>query len=117
MKTINKYLFFASLPLVILGLILFIVNNVWTISSIIITSVGAGILLFNLVVKRQTALAFMGKRSTKYGLNALIVSLVVFGILALLNFTLFRHSWRVDTTSSGQFSLAEQPFCWILYLK
>ena len=108
MKNINKYLLIASLPLVILGLILFIVNNVWTTPSIVITSVGAGILLFNLVVKRQTALAFMGKRSTKYGLNALIVSLVVLGILVLINFTLFRHSWRVDTTTSGQFSLAEQ---------
>ncbi|MCH8927521.1 MAG: GldG family protein [Candidatus Marinimicrobia bacterium] len=108
MKNYNKYLLIASFPLVILGILLFIVNNVWTVSSVIITSVGAGILLFNLVVKRQMAFAFLGKRSTKYGLNAIIVSFVVLGILVLINFTLFRHSWRIDTTSSGQFSLAEQ---------
>lgn len=108
MKNYNKYLLIASLPLIILGIILFIVNNMWTISSIIFTSVGAGIILLNLVVRRQEAVAFMGKRSTKYGLNAVIVSLVILGILVLINFTMFRHSWRVDTTSSGQFSLAEQ---------
>jgi len=108
MKNYNKYLLIASLPLVILGILLFIVNNVWTASSIIATSLGAAILLFNLVMNRQLALVFMGKRSTKHGLNAIIVSIVVLGILVLINFTLFRHSWRVDTTASGQFSLAEQ---------
>ena len=104
----SKYILFGAFLSLLTGLLLYVVNNIWTTAGIVFTSVGGAVLLLKIVLNRRNVLSFIGKRSTRYGANAIILSLIVLGILALGNFSLKRHSWRVDTTSSGQYSLADQ---------
>ena len=108
MTNIYKYIPVAGIAALLAGLFMFLVNNLWTISSKVFLITGILILLLSAVIKRDTVLAYLRKRSTKYGFNAVMLSMIVLGILVLANYTLNRHSWRLDTTSSGQYSIAPQ---------
>jgi ABC-type uncharacterized transport system involved in gliding motility auxiliary subunit len=48
------------------------------------------------------------QRSTKYGANALLASLIFVGVLGLLNYISTRHHHRFDLTEQGVFSLSPQ---------
>ena len=108
MTNIYKYLPIGGVAALLAGLFLFLVNNLWTISSKVFLITGASILLLSAVIKRDSVFGYLRKRSTKYGINAVVLSIIVLGILVLANYTLNRHSWRLDTTSSGQYSVAPQ---------
>ena len=108
MTNIYKYLPIVGVAALLAGLFLFLVNNLWTISSKVFLITGTSILLLSAVIKRDSVFGYLRKRSTKYGFNAVVLSIIVLGILVLINYTLNRHSWRLDTTSSGQYSVAPQ---------
>ncbi len=108
MKNIYKQLTISGIISLLAGIFLYLVNNLWTTSSKVFLTIGILSLLILAGIKRESVFGFMGKRSTKYGFNAIILSVLVLGILSLANFTLSRHSWRYDTTSSGQYSLSDQ---------
>ena len=55
---------------------------------------------------RQSFGTFLGERSTRYGANAALYSLLFLGILLMANFLAARHFKRFDTTESGVFSLS-----------
>jgi ABC-type uncharacterized transport system involved in gliding motility auxiliary subunit len=48
------------------------------------------------------------QRSTKYGANALLASLIFVGVLGLLSYISTRHHHRFDLTEQGVFSLSPQ---------
>lgn len=108
MTNVFKYLSIGGITFLLTGLFLYLVNNLWTTSSKVFLIAGALILLAVAVIKRDTVLGYTRKRSTVYGFNTVVLSIIVFGILALANYTLNRHSWRFDTTSAGQYSIAAQ---------
>ena len=60
--------------------------------------------LFN----RRAFVAFLTKKSTRYGANMALVLFLVLGILVSLNMLAKQHSWRKDLTRSGQNTLSEQ---------
>lgn len=47
-------------------------------------------------------------RALLYGANAVILTLIVFGIIAALNYAAFKHGGRYDVTSGGLYSLSDQ---------
>ncbi len=49
----------------------------------------------------------LGKRSTKFGANALAMILIVLGLLIVVNFLGNRHHHRFDITAGGRFSLSD----------
>ena len=51
---------------------------------------------------------FLGERSTKYGAQAVLYSLIFFGILILVNYISVKNPHRFDMTKSGIFSVAPQ---------
>jgi gliding motility-associatede transport system auxiliary component len=50
--------------------------------------------------------AFLGERSTKFGANAALYSVLFIGILVMVNFLAARHFKRFDTTEAGVYSLS-----------
>ena len=60
---------------------------------------------------------FKYKRSTSYTMNAILLSLIVLGILAVLNFMGSRHFKRFDFTQQKLFSLAPQSIKVVKSLK
>jgi ABC-type uncharacterized transport system involved in gliding motility auxiliary subunit len=71
--------------------------------------IGGGVLLLvAIVIGFRHILDFFAKRSSQLGTNAIILSVGVIAILALLNFLGFRHSKRFDLTTDKLFSVSDQ---------
>lgn len=51
---------------------------------------------------------FLGERSTRYGTNTIVASLLFIAILVVLNVLAYRHHARVDLTSQQVYSLSPQ---------
>jgi ABC-type uncharacterized transport system involved in gliding motility auxiliary subunit len=55
---------------------------------------------------RESLGTFLGERSTKFGANAALYSILFVGILVMVNFLSARHFERFDTTEAGVYSLS-----------
>ena len=60
------------------------------------------------VLHFETVKAFSGRRSTKMGLNSVLMILLFSGILVIVNFLAARHSVRWDLSENQNFTLAPQ---------
>ncbi len=56
----------------------------------------------------ETLKEFSSQRSTKFGLNSILMVLIFIAILSILNFILARHEVRFDLSDAGTFSLSPQ---------
>lgn len=79
-------------------------------SAYVLIHVGLGLLLLILYVtaSRENLTNFLGERSTKYGANAVVYSLIFLAILGVLNYLAARHNHRFDLTKQNVFSLSTQ---------
>lgn len=102
-----KYLALPGLALVTAGLIAGIVAG-WTLLPAGLLIGGIGLLLLGLVLGNQGQGRFWAQRSTEAGANALVSTLAVLAILALVNFLAVRYASRVDLTENQIFTLAPQ---------
>ncbi|MGB3308495.1 MAG: Gldg family protein [Nodosilinea sp.] len=102
-----KYLALPGLALVTAGLIAGIVAG-WTLLPAGLLIGGIGLLLLGLVLGNQGQGRFWAQRSTEAGANALVSTLAVLAILALVNFLAVRYASRVDLTENQLFTLAPQ---------
>jgi ABC-type uncharacterized transport system involved in gliding motility auxiliary subunit len=68
----------------------------------------AGVVFFliSLWFERKELKTFFTARSTRYGLNSLVMVLLVLAIVILANWLINRHPYRYDTTKNQQFSLS-----------
>ncbi len=68
----------------------------------------AGIVFFliSLWFERKELKTFFTARSTRYGLNSLVMVLLVLAMVVLANWLINRHPYRYDTTKNQQFSLS-----------
>ncbi|NJL16393.1 MAG: GldG family protein [Nitrospira sp.] len=62
------------------------------------------------VLHVETVKAFSGRRSTKMGLNSVLMILLFVGILIIVNFLASRHSVRWDLSENQNFTLAPQTY-------
>ena len=67
---------------------------------------GTFALIAYLASARESLGTFLGERSTKFGANAALYSILFLGILVMANFLSARHFKRVDTTEAGVYSLS-----------
>ncbi|MBE9114100.1 Gldg family protein, partial [Nodosilinea sp. LEGE 07298] len=102
-----KYLALPGLALVTAGLLAGIVAG-WTLLPAGLLVGGIGLLLLGLVLGNQGQGRFWAQRSTEAGANALLSTLAVLAILALVNFLAVRYASRVDLTENQLFTLAPQ---------
>lgn len=79
-------------------------------SAYVLVHVGLGLLLLVLYLtsSRESLSNFLGERSTKYGANAVVYSLIFLAILVVLNYLAARHNHRFDLTKENVFSLSSQ---------
>lgn len=48
------------------------------------------------------------RRTTRYGLNAAVMVILILGVIALVEAVSYRHNWRVDLTENRRHSLSPQ---------
>jgi ABC-type uncharacterized transport system involved in gliding motility auxiliary subunit len=108
MKKFIGYGALLGLVLIVAGLINYQTGKIWNWFSWITTGAGVLLIIAFCILRFDKIKEIVSLRSFRYGGNALAVSLMVFVILGLLNFTANKHSIRVDLSKGGQFSLAPQ---------
>ncbi len=107
MKLLKNFSGFG--PLLILGGYLYYsIGSVWNIGVQVLIYLGAALTLLWIGLNFDQIKASFGKRSAQYGTNTILVTLVVLGILGMVNFLGKKHHKRVDLTSSKLYSLSDQ---------
>ena len=108
MKKYANYGGLAGLVLVLIGVVMFSINTIMTTVNAILLIVGVLLLLAYVALQFNEIKVGLSSRSAKFGTNAALMILFIFGILVVLNIVFNRFSWRIDTTAAKQFSLAPQ---------
>jgi len=96
-------------PVMILaGYLYYSIKNVWNVPVQIVLYTGVALTLLLLVLSLDRIKAAFKRRSTQYGTNSLVMTIIVVGILGLINFIGKKHHKRVDLTSAKLYSLSDQ---------
>ena len=90
------------------GLVVYSINSGITTLSTVLLALSAVLLISNAVLRYDELKAGLSSRSTKFGSNAFIMVVFVFGILVVVNMLLTRYTFRLDTTASKMYSLSDQ---------
>ncbi|MBK8275786.1 MAG: GldG family protein [Nitrospira sp.] len=106
-----------SFPLGILGILLGIGGMVayslrpdWLWAVTISEGLALACLVSFFVLHFEAVKAFSGRRSTKMGLNSVLLIVLFTSILVILNFLAARHSIRWDLSENQNFTLAPQTY-------
>lgn len=108
MKITAKLCGWLGLVLIIAGLIIYSLTTVMARTVYLPLLLGALLLIVSIALQFRELKEGLTSRSAKFGSNALLMILILFGILVVVNIFAVRFSWRFDTTAARQFSLAEQ---------
>src|SRR5574341_1166557 len=69
---------------------------------------GGLVALLGLYASFPNAREVWGRRTTRYGLNALVRVVLLLGVIALVEAVSYRHNWRLDLTENKRQSLSPQ---------
>ncbi|MGH7769606.1 MAG: hypothetical protein ACREQP_19335, partial [Candidatus Binatia bacterium] len=99
----------SGLVLTAFGLVAFFFTGDATDLYVLIhLALGVLCLLVYLVTQGSQLIASMRRRSTRYGLHATLYSLILIGVLIVVNFLSTRYHQRWDLTEAKVFSLSPQ---------
>lgn len=102
------WLLATAVALLLFALLRWSVDNVWD-RWCTVTAVVGGAGIFWWVVGQRAALGRRARsRGVRYGSQALVSSLLLLAVLALVNFIAARHNRSFDLTESGLFTLAPE---------
>ena len=97
-----------GLVTLIVGALLYVVNQTLSLPVQIVLSVGVVLLAAAAILRPDAIQTALSGRRTKYGSNALVMTLAFVGIVAVLNFLGQQHHKRFDLTENKDFSLSPQ---------
>src|SRR5437016_5050093 len=69
---------------------------------------GALLVVAALLARIEDYRGLLGRRTTRYGVNAAVMILLVLGVTGLVQALAAQHSWRYDLTENKRFSLSPQ---------
>ena len=90
------------------SLIAYEVNPAWRIYVNVALILSLALLVFFFTVHFEALKSFSARRSTKLGLNSVLMVLIFLAILGILNFISSRHHARFDFSETEAFTLAPQ---------
>ncbi|MEK6684484.1 MAG: Gldg family protein [Nitrospirota bacterium] len=90
------------------GFIAYEINPDWKPYATLAEGVALSLLVFFFIAHFDALKSFSTRRSTKLGLNSILMVLIFISILGILNFISSRHRLRFDFSETASFSLAPQ---------
>ena len=107
-KKILRYLFIPGLILTVAGLVAALTTQTWSTLYLTLVILGGICLFIWLLFILMTGRSFWQKRSTQTGTNALVATLSLVAILALINFIAVRYSPRIDLSENQLYTLSPE---------
>lgn len=117
MRRLGEWAAIAGVVLLAAAGGLFIGKPEWEQARAVLALGGAVCLLGALYAYFGPVRGFFVRRSARYGLNALVMILLVLGIVALVEVISSRHSYRLDLTENRRYSLSPQTIKLLKTLK
>lgn len=108
MNTFSKGAGWAGVLIAIAGFILLQVNPAWRMYATLAELAALILLGVFFIIHFEALKSFSKRRSTRLGLNSILMVLIFISILAILNFISARHHLRFDLSETEAFSLAPQ---------
>jgi len=100
--------FLLGLVGIALGGVLRLYRPSWTAAWPAALVIGGLLVLFGLYGSFSSFRGVWGRRTTRYGLNALVMIVLILGVIVLVEAVSYRHNWRVDLTENRRHSLSAQ---------
>jgi ABC-type uncharacterized transport system involved in gliding motility auxiliary subunit len=108
MKEWSKYSGFIGLALILISFLFVAIHSAWSLLNWMLIEIGGLLILVFIWIERKEVKQFFTTRSFKYSSHITLMSLIVFGIIILINVILIKHNFRWDTTKANLFSLSPQ---------
>jgi len=108
LKVYSSYVILLGLVGVMAALVSFAWLGELNIIGQVLLILGLALGVLYIALEPQIARRAIAARQTRYGLNALIMSLAFIGIVILINLALYKYNARHDFTSSGEYSISQQ---------
>ncbi len=104
----KKILLFLGLASTTAGIVIRLIENIWSATAWILLIAGFTLLLVWFFLVNRQKDSWLNKRSIQAGTNALLSTCAIIAILGLINFLAVRHSLRLDLTENQLFTLSPQ---------
>lgn len=98
----------SGFVLLFAGFVKYLIDGFLSTPASIILSAGLASALVYAAYNLSRLKSFINKRATQHVGNALAVSILLVGIVVMLNYIFNKHNYRIDLTENKQFSLADQ---------
>jgi ABC-type uncharacterized transport system involved in gliding motility auxiliary subunit len=108
MKKSSQIAGLCGLVLLLFGIVEFLFSREFSLFTIVHLAGGGALVLFSLAFNLGGVWSSLGARSTRYGANAVLYTVIFLGILVLINIAAKTHPVRKDLTEGGLFSLSDQ---------
>ncbi|MFC1555605.1 GldG family protein [candidate division KSB1 bacterium] len=108
MKKVSVFSGILGAVFITFGLVNFLSSSFWDAPTIILVSLGSAMALFYIVLHAGNIKKSILKRKTKHLTNAVTATIMVLGIMVMLNYILNKGKIRVDLTANKHYSLSEQ---------
>ena len=105
---LRNILWILGLLLSIGGAFAYVIKSLLTPVTSAALGLGLLLLLVNLYLNFGDVRRFLGKRSTRYGSNLIVLAIIVLSISVLVQALATRHNLRWDLTENQRFSLSQQ---------
>lgn len=108
MKKSSQIAGLCGFVLLLFGIVEFLFAREFSPYTVVHLGAGGVLVLFSLVFNLGGMWSSLGERSTRYGANAVLYTLIFLAILVLVNVVASKHPLREDLTEAGLFSLSDQ---------
>src|SRR5512139_2509449 len=108
MKKSSQIAGLCGFVLLLFGLAEFLFRREFSLYTVIHLAGGGSLLLFSLAFNLGGVWSSLGERSTRYGANAVVYTVIFLAILVVVNLLASTHPLRKDLTEGGLFSLSNQ---------
>ncbi len=107
-EKLMQAIFIGGIVLLLAGSLIAIVRSEFEVATIIMIALGAVMSGFYMWQNRKTVKTLFTSRTTRYGANALIYSLIVIAIIGIEQAIFTVHTLQVDLTKNKKYTLSEQ---------
>ena len=106
MEKLRKVSFLLATLFILTALALKLFRPEWQLHRNIFAGIGGVFFLLSLYYERHSLKSFFSARSTRHGINSVLMVLMVLAIVVLANWIVSRHPLKYDTTKNKSFSLS-----------